>query len=125
MDLALDAVGLLPLIPSVGMIKAAGKALSKTEGAYEIAKAGGTHSGLLRNYAQRSTKEIQDAIKSYEKRVAEHVEKLANPEKYAKNWENMSVEAREGLLQKWQTDLQRNKNEGYVMRGILRDRGVQ
>jgi len=39
-DLALDAVGLLPLIPSVGMIRAAGKGLGKLDDAIRSGKGG-------------------------------------------------------------------------------------
>jgi RHS repeat-associated protein len=51
---------------------------SLQSGAYEIAKAGGKHAGLLGTYAGRPVPEIERALASYERQVAIHKEKLAN-----------------------------------------------
>ncbi len=92
-------------------------------GAFEIAKEGGKHSGLLKNYASRNTKEVRNAVKGYQKQVGLHKDKLANPAKYAKNWKSISAEQQQGLLQKWQADLQRNQELADVMKGLLNEMG--
>jgi RHS repeat-associated protein len=56
---------------------APGSAASR--GAFEVAKAGGKHAGMLANYAGRSLDEILSGIASYERKIAEHLDKLANP----------------------------------------------
>lgn len=90
-----------------------------TKGAYEIAKEGGRHSGLLEQYAGKSTREIQKALGSYEKQVALHKEKLANPAKFAERWKTMSAKERQGLLRKWENDAQRNQELADIMKGLL------
>jgi hypothetical protein len=94
------------------------------KGAYEIAKAGGRHAGLLRTYAEKSASEIKRALRSYENQVALHQEKLSNPAKFVKNWESMSEQAREGLLRHWKQDIIRNQELADIMRGILKERGL-
>jgi hypothetical protein len=69
----------------------------------------------------RSPIEIASAMRSYEGRVAEHVEKLANPAKYAERWNRMDVRERAGLPRKWREDLQRNPELADVMRGLYED----
>ncbi len=68
-DLAMDTVGLLPMVPSIGSVKMVGKGISKID---EAAKEG-TELG----------KETLNGIHSLEQRIAEHQEKLdkfkANP----------------------------------------------
>jgi hypothetical protein len=40
--------------------------------AYEVAKQGGRHAGLLRIYQGKSVEEIQRALRSYERQAALH-----------------------------------------------------
>lgn len=93
-------------------------------GAYETAKAGGKHSGTLKNYQGRSTEQIIKALRGYEKQVELHKQKLADPAKYAADWYTISELGRQGLLKHWRQDLERNAELADVMRGILREKGV-
>jgi hypothetical protein len=90
--------------------------------AFERARAGGAHSGTLRNYEGRSTAEIRKAIQSYERQVALHKQKLADPSRYAEDWDHMTPEGRAGLLKHWQEDIQRNQDLADVLRGLLETR---
>lgn len=96
-----------------------------TKGAYEIAKEGGRHSGLLKEYAGRTVREIEKAVSGYEKQVAIHKEKLANPAKFAKDWNKLDPRKKEGLLRHWQEDINRNQELADIMRGLLREVGGQ
>jgi hypothetical protein len=78
--------------------------------AYEMARAGGRHAGLLR---------------SYERQVDLHRQKLRNSEQFVTDWAMKSARIQEGLLRHWRQDLARNQELAEVMRGILRDRGIQ
>jgi len=93
--------------------------------AYEIAKAGGRHAGLLRTYWRKSVTEIQRALRSYEKQVALHQQKVSSSENFVKNWGKKSSRTQQGLLQHWQEDLIRNRELAEVMQGILQERGIQ
>jgi RHS repeat-associated protein len=87
--------------------------------AYETARSGGRHAGTLRNYAGRSVGEIQRAIRSYELLVREHLDKLANPSRYAERWNHMTGREREILLNEWREHLTRNQELADVLRGLL------
>jgi hypothetical protein len=90
--------------------------------AYQTARAGGRHAGTLANYAGRSTAEIQKAIESYERQVALHEQKIADPSRFADRWERMTAMEREGLIRHWQQDIARNKELADVLRGLLESR---
>ncbi|MEW6609799.1 MAG: hypothetical protein AB1414_20540, partial [bacterium] len=108
-------------VPGVSgvLVKNAGKVVE------EALRIGGKHSGLLENYAKRTPEEIQKALKSYEKQVALHKEKIANPDKFAEDWNKMDTRAQEGLLRYWQKDLQRNQELAEIMRYLLQTKGVK
>ena len=90
--------------------------------AYEVAKAGGRHAGLLRTYQGKSTAEIQRALRSYERQVALHRQKVGNPEQFIRGWDQKSHRVQQALLRHWQEDSARNQELADVMRGILRER---
>jgi hypothetical protein len=93
--------------------------------AYEVAKQGGRHAGLLRTYQGKSVEEIQRALRSYERQAAQHRQKINSPEVFVQSWGRKSPRAREGLLRHWQQDLTRNQELADVMRGMLQERGIQ
>ncbi len=91
--------------------------------AYQEAVKGGRHKGILDTYKNRSTEEIKRARRGYLKQVELHRAKLANPERYADNWCNLSEREKNGLLEKWRKDAERNQELADIMRGILLERG--
>ena len=93
---------------------------SAARGAYETAAAGGHHAGLLRNYAGRSASQIGRAVRSLESRAAQHLEKIAHPERFVENWAELTAREQQGLLRKWGQDAVRNAEEAEVLRGLLR-----
>ncbi len=95
------------------------------QSAYEVARTGGRHAGLLRTYQRKSTPEIQRALRSYERQVDLHRQKVSGPGKFVKDWAKKSLHTQQGLLRHWQEDLARNQELADVMRGILQERGTQ
>jgi len=93
--------------------------------AYEIAQAGGRHAGLLRTYQTRSTTEIQRALRSYERQVALHHQKVQSPEQCIEEWDQKSPRVQRALLRHWQEDAARNQELADIMRGILQERHGQ
>jgi len=93
--------------------------------AYEIAKAGGRHAGLLRIYQAKSTAEIQRAVRSYERQVAMHRQKMHSPEQFIQAWDQKSSRVQQALLRHWQEDRVRNQELADIMRGILQERHGQ
>lgn len=107
---------------SAAAVGAASEAAVTENAAYEEARAGGKHSGTLRNYAGRSTQEVEKAITSYERQVELHNQKIAHPEQFAERWGQMSAQEQAGLLNKWRGDAVRNQQLADVMRGLLKSR---
>lgn len=93
--------------------------------AYEVAKQGGRHAGLLRIYQGKSVEEIQRVLRSYERQAALHRQKMSSPETFVQDWVRKSLRAQQGLLRHWQQDMIRHQQLADVMRGILRERGIQ
>ncbi len=105
-DLALDAVGLLPLIPSVGMIKAAGKGIDKTIEASRAAKEseeiikGGLRftkkqaQAFERQLAQHGRESLERSISTFESRLAEHHKKLEEIKKVGGHTSSVEREIR-------------------------------
>ncbi len=91
---------------------------------FEIAKSGGTHAGFYNNYVDRPTSDILKGIKSIEKQIAEHEDKIANPEKYIPEWKTLDPRQQAALLErKWPGDIQRQKEQVQILQGILHQRG--
>lgn len=111
-------------IRRIGDLDGAAKLVQKTKSldsvadAYEIAKQGGRHAGLLRNYESRSLREITKAMRSYEANVADHLEWIAHPTKHVKNWAELSARRQQNLLKHWKEDVRRNRELAELMRRL-------
>ena len=92
--------------------------------AYEVAKKGGRHAGLLRTYQGKTAEEIRRGLRSYERQVERHRQKMSSPETFVEDWVRKSSRVQQGLLRHWQEDLTRNQELVEVMRGILQERGI-
>lgn len=89
--------------------------------AYDVARAGGIHSGTITTYASKPASELRRAAESYDVVVAEHIRKLNDPGAYAEKWATGSDLYRQGLLRKWENDLVRNAELAEIMRNLLRE----
>jgi RHS repeat-associated protein len=92
--------------------------------AFKEAAAGGRHSGFLKNYADRSVREIRDGVKSIQKEITDHHAKIADPAKYVKDtsgrdWSKLDPREQVGLVNKWKSDISRQTQQ----RDILKDLG--
>jgi hypothetical protein len=87
--------------------------------AFDIAKAGGRHAGLLKTYAGRSAAELQKGIASLERQAATHAEKVANPARFAERWGQMGAREQAGLVRYWQKEAANYGEQAEVLRGLL------
>lgn len=99
------------------------KVKGKSGEAYRIAKAGGRHSGILKTYSEKPIKQLEKAVSGYEKQVAKHLDKIANPSKPIPNWAKLTPERQQQILRGWQQDIERNRELVDVMKGIIEERG--
>ena len=89
--------------------------------AYDVARAGGRHSGTLVNYADRPASQIRNAVDGYESQVTEHIQKLNNPEAFVEDWATWDPRRQQGQLLKWEEDLVRNRELATIMRKLAEE----
>ena len=97
---------------------------SQVRGAFEIAQAGGKHAGFLNNYLGKTAFELQKGIRSLEREIAEHLDKIAHPKKYISAWDSLDPRQQQALLNsKWPSDIARQREQIDILRGLLRSVG--
>ena len=89
---------------------------------YQAAKDGVRHSGVYRDALNKSKQRLQKSIKSHEEQVVLHADKIANPEKYDKNWNSKTQQEKDGLLKKWRKDMQRNAEQAAIEKEVFKER---
>jgi hypothetical protein len=88
--------------------------------AYEAAKAGGKHSGLLKRYRELPSHLLLKATRSFTRRIAEHEAWIARPEtKLGAGADRVKMQYLTG--KKWPQDLERLREQFDVLRGILQE----
>jgi hypothetical protein len=88
---------------------------------FETAQAGGKHSGFLRNYQGRSAEELRRGIASLKKQIAEHQDKIANPQKHIPEWSSLDARKRDALVKhKWPEDIQRQTEQLEILESLLK-----
>lgn len=71
----------------------------------------------------KSTKEIEKGIKSLEKQIQEHADKISNPQKYIKDFDKLDIRQQENLInKKWNSDIARQKEQKQILEQILQER---
>src|SRR5690554_6906214 len=88
----------------------------------EATRAGGKHSGMLENVLKldMTPSQIETSIDTYmngKRGILTHKDKLANPQKYVENWDNLRSGHQQSLIKGWQTEIQ----NGYEKIDILTD----
>ena len=113
--------GMLPPPGGFSNIAKNGKPLSQ---AYITARNGGKHAPLIRRYKDVSTKEIQKSIRSYEKQIVKHQDKIANPPKHCPDWDNFHPNRQKALVNDvWPKEIINFQEEKEVLTNILDLRG--
>lgn len=89
--------------------------------AYQTAKAGGAHSGLIRRYAGESDRQVEKALRSLDRRIDEHLDKIANPRNHV---DQGTGKAEIGYLvaSYWPKEVDNFRREADVLRGVLQER---
>ncbi len=93
---------------------------------FELAKEGGKHAGFLKTYSTKSAAEIQKGIRSIQEQIAEHKDKIANPEKHIENWGKLDPRQQQALLtKKWPSDIQRQSEQLNILQGLLKEKELK
>jgi hypothetical protein len=89
--------------------------------AFEIARAGGRNDGLYRRFQNARRQEIEKSIRSYQKRIAEHEAKIADPDAHLRA--DCTERHRRDLIERyWPDEIADYLEQIAVMRGILAER---
>ncbi len=105
-------INLAAMVPLAGDALKGARMSSKV---FSAALDGGKHAGLLRNMAGRTVDEISSGIKSLDKNIAKHEEKIATPSKHAKDWNKMTDKQKEGLVKTWKKEIRTYKEQKEVL----------
>ncbi|MFI5334208.1 MAG: tetratricopeptide repeat protein [Chlamydiales bacterium] len=88
--------------------------------AYIAAKNGGRHADLIPKFSEKPIKEIEKSIRSYEKLIVEHQDKIVNPSKYCPDWDNFHPNRQKALIEKiWPAEIQCYTEQKDVLTTIL------
>jgi hypothetical protein len=101
--------------------QAAAVASAPMNDAYEVAKAGGKHSGLIARYGGLPDNLVEKSIRSLDKRIAEHEAKIAKPRDFV---DTSATDTQIAFLVNsfWPKEIATYTGEAQVLRGILKDR---
>lgn len=99
-----------------------GVTLPTVTNAYETAKRGGKHSGMLRQLDRLGSRQLEKAIRSHQATIDIHRQKISNPRSIVEDWDARSAEYQSGLLKKWQAEIDNLTEQILVIEGYINER---
>lgn len=90
--------------------------------AYVVAKEGGAHAGFLAQQIGKSVRELQSTIRSIEKQISLHEDKIRNPAKYMKQDDPSIPSNVERARIDWQKDIQRQSEQLDITKEVLKQK---
>jgi hypothetical protein len=79
--------------------------------------------GFYENYKDRNKNELKKGIKSFDKQIELHKNKMKDPAKYNPGWENFHPDRKISLMGRWQKDVERHMEQKAILEEILKTRG--
>jgi len=92
---------------------------------YRIAVRGGKNHGLLEHLRGQTDEQLERSINSFISNIDEHRMKLSAPSNYIYDWDERSEQYKNGVIKKWQKDIQRNMDQLDVALGVANERREQ
>ena len=93
--------------------------------AYELAKSGGKHSPWYKQQLDLGYRQLQKGIESIQKQIADHESWVAEPQKKVKDWFIRDPRYQAGLLNKWQQDIMRQREQVEILKGVFKEKGYE
>ena len=90
--------------------------------AYENAKNGIKNKGVYTDALKKRQRNLEKSIASHTAQVEEHQRKIQNPQSYDKDWDKKDARQKQGLLNKWQKDMQRNAQQAKIEIEVWKER---
>lgn len=92
--------------------------IKSADNAFEEAINGGKHAGSLKNYFQRSVSELEKAVKGFENRIKDHIQKLNDPFKF-EDFMKGTDQYRNGLIEKWKQEIKNFQEQKNIFEEII------
>lgn len=89
--------------------------------AYAIAKAGGLHYGLWKNYRDRPIAMLDRAVKSLEQRITEHQAKIARPHDFVRP-DVPEIQVEHLVKVKWPEEINTFEAQIVVLKGMIEEK---
>jgi len=87
--------------------------------AYDEAAEGGRHAGFLRNYEGRAPQELDRGVRSLDKQIGKHQERINNPQQQIPGWDRLDPRKQQDLLtNRWPGDIQRLREQQDILRHL-------
>ena len=81
------------------------------------------HGKTVKRYLNVPEKEIRKSLRSYEKQIAKHKDKIANPANYVTDWEKRGTKYQEGIVNEtWPEEIKGFETQRDLLREILKER---
>ncbi len=71
---------------------------------------------------KQSPKELEKTIKSTEKKIAEHKDKIQNPRKHCSDWDEISQIKKEGRIRFWEKEIQNQTQQLEQANKLLQEK---
>jgi RHS repeat-associated protein len=122
-DVELNLLGRLAQAAARAFGLGSKRAPTQANSAFEQAKTGGRHSGLYNNYKDKPDREIEKAVRGYDKEIDKHRAAINDPTSKVSNFHELDERQQRALVDsKWPSDIDRLTQQRDVMRGILDER---
>jgi N-acetylmuramoyl-L-alanine amidase CwlA len=88
------------------------------------AQSGGKHYGSYKTLSSQTDAQLLKSARSHAQNIKTHNDKVNNPSKYIDDWETMSKEHKNGMIAKWNKDIERISEQLEIANAIARERGI-
>jgi len=95
---------------------------SKSEENLSLPGKGEKHYGTYNQMQGMSDAQLDKAIKSHERNIKEHKDKIANPEKYNNGWESKTDVHKKNQLAKWEREVKVFTEQRDIGAAVQRER---
>ncbi len=90
---------------------------------YVIALLEGKHHRFLVDYQKKRNVELEKGIRSIEKQINLHIDKINNPQKHISQWNDLRSEQKKNLIEKkWNEDILRQREQKEILECILKNK---
>lgn len=93
-----------------------------SNGAYDLAKAGGTHFGWYLDRSADGPVQLAKSLRNIENLMVKHQGWIADPASKVADWAERDARYQAGLLAKWQKDIKRQAEHVDILKGLLREK---